>query len=385
MARRTAFFTVTFALLVGFLFGGTVVAVGATADPCASKFSSKTIAKLKAYTACRDDRQDAALKRIESKLDKLGATPPPSESSPSPTAGSSAGAVRNSIVNLPGRPALTAYGSATAARAYQHPGALIISGRDNFDATEMKDASKAGATVLVYLDIVIDNSYGRYHKLLDDASACGPATSRWPGQPKANQWGYLQDFRKGSVVQSKLHCVLEQIVADNPHIGGFFADDLGSRSWFPGFDWSSWGTSNQRAYRDGAVAAAETFHEVAAEHGLAFLVNGTWTAGSLATNGGGYPAVNAHGLSLADGGYIEHHATSELGYWTSYAKGQWGTAKNSVSQGKPFMYVQAMDDATRDAYNKAKVFAFLSAQSDYDTASVWGPFTPTGLPSHVSR
>ena len=115
------------------------------------------------------------------------------------------------------------------------------------------------------------------------------------------------------------------------------------------------------------------------------MVNGTWGAGSLASSGGGYPNANVSGLSYADGGYIEHHGTSELSYWTGYAKGQWGTAAGSVSQGKPFMYVQASDDAARNAYNNAGVFAFLSTQQDYDNASVWGPFHRTGLPSRVAR
>ncbi len=62
-------------------------------------------------------------------------------------------------------------------------------------------------------------------------------------------------------------------------------------------------------------------------------------------------------------------------------KGQWATAAGSVARGKPVMYVQASDAATRDAYNKAGVFSFLSAQVEYETASVWGAFHTTGLPS----
>jgi hypothetical protein len=114
------------------------------------------------------------------------------------------------------------------------------------------------------------------------------------------------------------------------------------------------------------------------------MVNGTWTAGSLASTGGGYPDMNSHGLALADGGYIEHHAADELTYWTAYARGQWATAAGSAGRGKPFMYVQASDAATRDAYNKAGVFSFLSAQVDYSTASVWSAFHATGLPSRVA-
>jgi hypothetical protein len=225
----------------------------------------------------------------------------------------------------------------------------------------MKAASTAGATVLIYFDAIIDNPDGRYQAMLNKESACGPATSRWPGNYRANSSGYLNDFRVGSVLQSKVKCVLETMVAENPHMGGFFADDLGSRSWFPGVSWNTWGTSIQQTYRDGAIALAQTLHDVAAEHGLMVMVNGTWTAGSLASNGGGYPDMSEHGLGLADGGYIEHHGTSELIFWAAYAQGQWATATGSAGQGKPFMYVQASDSGTRDAYNRAGVFAFLSA------------------------
>ena len=288
------------------------------------------------------------------------------------------------IRNVPGQPAITAYGSA-AVTPFAHQGALIIAGRVNYSDQQMKEASAAGATVLIYLDAIIDNPYGRYHHMLNNPSKCGPATSRWPGNYKANSWGYLNDFRVGSVLQSKLKCVLEKMVAENPHMGGFFADDLGSRSWYPGFDWDTWGTANQQSYRAGAIALAQTFHDVAAEHGLMVMVNGTWTAGSLAYRGGGYPDMSRHGLGLADGGYIEHHGADELAFWTAYAQGQWATAAGSVGQGKPVMYVQANDATTRDAYNKAGVYSFLSAQVDYDTASVWGPFHATGLPSRVAK
>lgn len=310
---------------------------------------------------------------------------PTQTSTPTPTATPTSSPTSGTITNLPGQPAITAYGSGSAVTPFAHRGALIIAGRDNYADQPVKDASAAGATVLVYFDAVIDNPYGRYHAMLDNASECGPATSRWPGNYQANTWGYLNDFRVGSVLQSKLKCVLEKMVAENPHMGGFFADDLGSRSWFPNFSWDSWGTTNQQAYRDGAVAMAQTLHAVAAEHGLMLMVNGTWAAGSLASSGGGYPNMSSHGLSLADGGYIEHHSTSELAYWTAYARGQWATAPGAVGRGKPFMYVQANDAGTRDAYDSAGVFAFLSAQVDYSTASVWGSFHGTGLPSRVAR
>ena len=108
---------------------------------------------------------------------------------------------------------------------------------------------------------VIDNPRGRYHEMLINASECGPATSRWPGNYRANSWGYLNDFRVGSVLQRKLECVLEKMVAENPHMAGWFADDLGSRSWFPDFDWASF--PDKAAYRAGAIALTKTFRKVA--------------------------------------------------------------------------------------------------------------------------
>jgi hypothetical protein len=305
-------------------------------------------------------------------------------STPTPSPTASTASTASTIRQLPGQPAITAYGSSSAVTPFAHNGALIIAGRANYADQPVKAASAAGATVLIYLDAIIDNPYGRYHEMLNNPSECGPATSRWPGNYEANSWGYLNDFRVGSVLQSKLKCVLEKMVAENPHMGGFFADDLGSRSWFPGFNWDSWGTTNQQSYRAGAIALAQTFHDVAAKHGLMVMVNGTWTAGSLAFSGGGYPNMSSNGLALADGGYIEHHSAAELPYWTEYAQGQWATAAGSVARGKPIMYVQASDASTRDAYNRTGVFSFLSAQVDYDTASVWTGFHATGLPSGIA-
>jgi len=91
--RRSTALTVLFALVVGLVLGGGIVAVGATKDPCDARFSSKTIEKLKAYTACREDRQDEALKRIEAQLAQLqnhSASPAPTPSLTSgPTSSSS--------------------------------------------------------------------------------------------------------------------------------------------------------------------------------------------------------------------------------------------------------------------------------------------------------
>jgi hypothetical protein len=360
----------------------TSTAPAATAAPTTAATASPTRT---ATTATPSPTRTATTATATPTRTATTATATPTRTATTTTATPTHSPIASTITHLPGQPAITAYGSSSAVTPFAHQGALIIVGRDNYADRPTKDASAAGATVLIYLDAIIDNPYGRYHEMLNNASECGPATSRWPGNYKANSWGYLNDFRVGSVLQSKLKCVLEKMVAENPHMGGFFADDLGSRSWFPGFNWDAWGATNQQSYRAGAIALAQTFHDVAAEHGLMVMVNGTWTAGSLASSGGGYPNMSSHGLALADGGYVEHHSAAELEYWTAYAQGQWATAAGRVSRGKPVMYVQASDAVTRDAYNRAGVFSFLSGQVDYDTASVWGAFHATGLPSRVAQ
>ena len=125
-----------------------------------------------------------------------GAVPSPS-SHAAPTV--MATTARDDIQNLPSQAAGLVYGNPGEAARYAYPGGLVVAGRDNYQGQAFKDVSAAGGTVLIYLNAIIDNPHGRYHELLNNPSECGPATSRWPGNYKANSWGYLNDFRVGSV------------------------------------------------------------------------------------------------------------------------------------------------------------------------------------------
>ena len=246
-----------------------------------------------------------------------------------------AGTARDDIQNLPPQAAGLVYGNPAQAATYAYPGGLVVAGRDNYQGQAFKDVSAAGGTVLIYLDAIIDNPYGRYHEMLNKASECGPATSHWPGNYKANSWGYLNDFRVGSVLQSKLECVLEKMVAENPHMAGWLADDLGSRSWFPDLDWTSF--PDKAAYRAGAIALTKTFRTVADRHHLIFLVNGTWAGGSLASAGGGYPNPAKSGNALAEGGVVEHH-DGGIGYFGPYGCSKQWADQSPITHGKAFNY-----------------------------------------------
>jgi len=266
--------------------------------------------------------------------------------------------------------------------AYAQPGALVVAGRTGYDNQKYKNISAAGGSVLIYLDVLIDAKYGDYHAMLLDASQCGPAVPRWPGEPKANEWGYLNDFRPGSVVQQKLQCVLEKMVADNPHMAGWFADDVGSRSWYPDINWDSWSPADKQAYRDGAVEIVKTFRKVADEHGLIFVVNGTWSGGTLEADGGGYPDMSQTGNALADGGVVEHHPVSELPYFKNYACApQWAT-QSPITKGKSLMVAINNTAAEMQAYRDSGCYAYLTIQSEYGQAPTpWGEFHPNGLPN----
>jgi hypothetical protein len=303
-------------------------------------------------------------------------TPPPPSPSPSPTATTPA----DTLTNRPAQGATIAYGSpgtSGAASAYAHPGGLVVAGRDNYADQVFKDVSAGGGTVLLYLDTVVRNNFGRYHSLLYDASSCGAAVPTW-GSYSANGTGPLADFRVGGTLQGKLRCVLEAMVAENPHMAGWFADDVGSRSWFPNLNWSTF--PEKQAYRDGAVALTQTFRSVADEHGLVFLVNGTWSAG----DGGGYPDTAQHGNALADGGFVEHH-DGQISYFGPYACSSQWAAQSAVTGGTAFMYAAMATSAGVSEFSNSGCYAFVSQQSDYDVpVPPWGAH-PTGLPSKVAR
>lgn len=280
------------------------------------------------------------------------------------------------ITNLPAQAGAVFYGPPSGAVAYAHPGGLVVDGRDNYRNPTFSKVSAAGGTVLMYIDAVIDNPTGRYHRMLDKTSVCGPATSRWPGDYRANTYGFLNDFRVGSVLQSKFRCVLEKMVAENPHMGGWFADDLGSRSWFPGFDWDSF--PDQEAYRAGAIALTQTLRSVADEHGLVFIVNGTWSA----NDGGGYPDVTKSGNALADGGFAEHH-DGEIDFFGPYGCSPQWASLSPVTKGKAINFAVTNTEAGRIEYVESGCYAYVNRQTDYDGVAPWGEFHATGLPSRV--
>jgi hypothetical protein len=291
-----------------------------------------------------------------------------------------AGTAREDIQNLPPQAAGLVYGNPTSAAEYAVPGGLVVTGRDNFQSQEFKDVSAAGGTVLIYLDAIIRNSHGRYHEMLNNPSECGPATSRWPGNYLANSWGYLNDFRVRSVLQSKLECVLEKMVAENPHMAGWFADDLGSRFWFPDINWASF--PDKAAYRAGAIALTKTFRKVADRHHLIFLVNGTWAAGSLASAGGGYPNPAKSGNAFAEGGVVEHH-DSEIDYFGPYGCSRQWADQSPITHGKAFNYAVTRTEVGTIEYLKSSCYAFVNNQTDFANSRRWGNSHPTGLPTRV--
>jgi len=299
------------------------------------------------------------------------------------TAGETATAtytVATPITNLPAQPAGIVYGTPPNLAAYATPGALVIAGRDQYNHQQFKNVSAAGGTVLVYLDVMYVNPYGRYHGLLFNSSTYGAAVPNWPGNVKIDSTYYLADFRVGGVLQSKLEAVLELMVAENPHMAGWFADDLGSRSWYPNINWSTFSATDKAAWRGGAIALCQTFRRVADRHGLMFMVNGTWTA----NDGGGYPTTSTHGMSLADGGFVEHH-DGQISFFGPYAASAQWASQSPLTQGKAFMYAVTSTSAGLTEYRNSGKYAYVHQQSDYDTTPPpWGAFHPTGLPSHAA-
>lgn len=303
------------------------------------------------------------------------------------------------ITNRPAQPMRYHCGHTDDLASWAQPGALVMAGYlDRGDLGPAVPgtypgtnpgyiaAAEAGATVLGYIDPMIDASYGIYHELLINASdslgrSVGPAAALWPGPLSANEYGNLIDFRVGSVIQDKFGPVLEQMLADCPWLGGFWLDDVGARSYYPNFDWAADMTATERQdYRDGAIALCQTARQVCDDNPIGgqarmFLVNGTWQGGTLLDYGGGYPDPDITGMSLAEGGEIENHARDS--FWTAYAQGpQWAT--ESSTNGVPIMVSSHSTAAERDDFTGAGLVAF--SESD-DGETIWGAFHETGLPN----
>lgn len=271
-------------------------------------------------------------------------------------------------------------GDTGGALGYAEPGGLVIAGRENYQDPAFRAVSDGGGTVLIYLDPVIKNSVGRYHRLMFEDSPCGPAVQDWPGSPE-NSWGRYADLRPGGVLQQKLACVLETMVQENPHMGGWFVDDLGSRP--RGTDYTSWSRAEQQAYYDGSVGLSRVFREVADRHGLVFIVNGTWEAGVVGGTGGGYPDLGQHGNALADGGVIEHHDGQQEFFGPYGCSPQWA-AQSRSSVHHPVMLAISRSDADRDLYARTGCVTHAVNQSAYlDPPPPWGPFRDIGLPTAV--
>jgi hypothetical protein len=285
------------------------------------------------------------------------------------------------IVNLPTQPGAILYGSTSGVSAYAHPGALLIVESTLLGNQVFKDAAAAGCTILAYLDTVAWNTNGIYHQALYNSSAYGAAVPQW-GTYMANTGLPLADFRVGGIEQGKVAGVLGKIVTDFPHIGGFFADDLGSRSWFPLINWSTFPSGDKADYRAGAIALTQTFRTVCDSHGLVFMVNGTWAA----NDGGGYPDATQHGNSLADGGMVEHH-DGEIAFWQTYAASttQWATS-SPITNGKAINFAVMAGSAGVTEFVNANVFSHVCLESDYTLAAPtpWGSFHATNLPTHAS-
>jgi hypothetical protein len=292
-----------------------------------------------------------------------------------PDAGGPRGSRTSDPRRGPAQPVAFAYGDElTGLDAYARPGALVVAGRENQDADGFRRVVTAGGSVLVYLDAVVRNPFGRYHSLLFDASACGPAVPVWPGLPPT-RYGPLADLRPGGVLQGKLGCVLEAMVVENPTMAGWFADDLGSRS---SLDPAALSPADRRAYRDGAVALSATFRAVADRHGLLVLVNGAWEGGAVDEVGGGYPDPARSGNALADGGVVENHDDQVRFFGPYLCSLQWAS-ESPVTRGRPFQTVITSTPSAREDYLNTGCVAYATTQTDYGVVPApWGPFASSG-------
>jgi hypothetical protein len=119
---------------------------------------------------------------------------------------------------------------------------------------------------------------------------------------------------------------------------------------------------------------------VADRHGLIFLVNGTWNAGSA---GGGYPDVNKHGNALADGTFIEHHEADT--FFKNYVSSSQWAAQSPITAGKAVHFAVSYGTSTTQSWASCGCVTYAATQSDYGSKPApWGPFYNIGLPTGVA-
>jgi len=280
------------------------------------------------------------------------------------------------ITISPPQPGAVIYGS-DAPSSYARPGAMV-----DMLSSETPGAvavSNAGGHVLVYTNVMITASGGNYTALINDANAYGPAIGRWPGQTTPyNQWGYVRDL--GTFVSSgKLLKVLNKIVSDNPHMAGFFADDLGTTNSDYKSPLASPGNGYSvptDAFYNAVIDVLQIFRQVCDAHRLILIINGMMDG----RGNGGYPVRNQHGCSLVEGCCAENH-TNDGGYWTQVMSAPQWANESPITKGKPcgFVIVPPGDTSWR---NHPDV-AWIAEQSSYTSApSPWSGFHATGLPTH---
>ena len=137
------------------------------------------------------------------------------------------------LSNRPAQSASLAYDDVAGALSYAHPGGLVVAGRDNFGDPAFEQVSAAGGTVLVYLNPVIDNAHGRYHRMLLASSMCGPRLlgGRATTEPTSGATSTTSDLGRHCSTSSS--ACWRRWSPRTPTWRGGSPTTSGSRSWFP--------------------------------------------------------------------------------------------------------------------------------------------------------
>lgn len=284
------------------------------------------------------------------------------------------------ITIAPPQPGAVIYGS-DAPSSYYHSGAMV-----DMNSSETPGAiavSNAGGHVLVYVDIMITGSGGNYASLINNANVYGPAIGRWPGQTtQYNSYGYVRDIVT-LVNSGKLLNILNKVVADNPHMAGFFADDLGTTN--PQYKTpmiASTGngyTVPTTTFYNAVIAATQVFRDVCDAHRLILCVNGGFDGRGT----GGYPVRGTHGCSLAESQCAEHQTNQGTNFWPVYlASTQWAN-DSPITMGETAHFVIATPGD--HSWDSTPGIAWIAQQSTYSSAPApWTGFHTTGLPTYAS-
>jgi hypothetical protein len=277
---------------------------------------------------------------------------------------------------------------------YQHPTAMLVTGRCNRYHDNFTLARARGAEVLAYINVMEQPISSPC--AADDAfyKVNGANPARWIGPDNQPRMEYpsneMLDIRVNSAWSNRVVAYIEQLMRDD-QVDGVFLDVIGARLWSPMANWENkalpdgtnpdpkgtaddWTQSERDAWTAGAIDIVRRLYASREAINPRFIIvnNNTWV-GALSTGG-------TEGEKFVDGVCLEHHEPTES--MTLYANKPFGRGPNGTSSERHRrVLVIANDDAIATDWTAVGGVTHIASQHKKDETH---PTEGYGSPSRIT-